>query len=683
MKEKNSKKTILFSFLFMVLSVLFQELVVHQFLGAAKSLWLYPFSLILPVFSFGILLRLSSSKRKLFGDLYHILLAVYFVSQFLYYRFFKNFYTLSMLGHASQLRQFTGDALVLFLSNYLTVLLLLLPLLLYILFFRKRLSSLNVPKRLANHMNASSLLLLLCLHFIMGQQADGVGSPYELYHLHSSMVESTREFGLIPALGINIKQRALGSKAPSSYLENTTKTELPQVKTSTTKPSKELILTTPIEEELTLSPSEGVTAQKKEATKTKEASPQILDLDFSSLSKTRENTSIKELDLYFEQVEPSYTNDYTGLCKGYNLIFITAESFWSPAVDKERTPTLYTMLHEGVHLKNFYNPLWTASTSDGEYMGLVGLLPKEGVWSVLRASTKTMPQALGWRLKASGYSTFAYHNHDFSYYDRHESHPNLGYDYKGLGSGVNIHPSWPESDLEMMEVTMDEFLDKEPFHVYYLTVSGHSGYSFSSNAMAVKNKDYVKDLDLGEEAASYLAANMELEHALSYMMKKLEEKGLSEKTLIILNPDHYPYPLSEGAQKELIGEPEWEMDRFRSTAIIYAKGMKPITVEKPVSSLDLLPTAYNLLGINYDSRILMGRDVFSNETLVIFYNRSWISDLGFYDAWSGDFTPTTTQKIPEDYIEGINQKVREKFYYSTQILDEDYFSYLPEKAFLP
>lgn len=235
-------------------------------------------------------------------------------------------------------------------------------------------------------------------------------------------------------------------------------------------------------------------------------------------------------------------------------------------------------------------------------------------------------------MKAQGYSCYAYHNHYYTYYDRHESHPNLGYDYKGLGSGVEVEEQWPESDLEMMEVTMEEYIDREPFHVYYLTVSGHSGYSFSGNAMASKNKDYVEELDLSEEAASFLAANMELEHALGYLLKKLEEKGIASRTLIVLNPDHIPYALSEGALEELAGKFHREIDRYKSHGIIYAPGMEGISIEKPVSSVDLLPTIYNLLGISYDSRLLTGRDVFSEEGLVIFYNRSWISEKGYYDS---------------------------------------------------
>ena len=30
---------------------------------------------------------------------------------------------------------------------------------------------------------------------------------------------------------------------------------------------------------------------------------------------------------------------------------------------------------------NYYQPLYPVSTSDGEYMNLTGLIPKEGVWS--------------------------------------------------------------------------------------------------------------------------------------------------------------------------------------------------------------------------------------------------------------------------------------------------------------
>ena len=83
-------------------------------------------------------------------------------------------------------------------------------------------------------------------------------------------------------------------------------------------------------------------------------------------------------------------------------------------------------------------------------MALNGLLPKEGVWSFYRSSFIDMPYGLGNVFKKMGYKEInAYHDHTYKFYDRNLSHPNLGFDYKGCGNGLeklincNI---WPESD---------------------------------------------------------------------------------------------------------------------------------------------------------------------------------------------------------------------------------------------
>jgi hypothetical protein len=49
---------------------------------------------------------------------------------------------------------------------------------------------------------------------------------------------------------------------------------------------------------------------------------------------------------------------------------------------------------------------------------------------------------------------------------------------------------WPRSDKEMVEVTLPEYLDKQPFNLYYMSVSGHSTYG-PGNAMGAKNIDKV------------------------------------------------------------------------------------------------------------------------------------------------------------------------------------------------
>ena len=95
-------------------------------------------------------------------------------------------------------------------------------------------------------------------------------------------------------------------------------------------------------------------------------------------------------------------------------------------------------------------------------------------------------------------------------------------------------------------------------------------------------------------------------------------------------------------------------------------------VDKLGESLDILPTVLNLFGIEYDSRILMGTDLLSdNDGLVIFNDRSWITEKGKYNAATKKFT-AYTDDIDDNYIETINQIVYNKYVISKNILDTDF-----------
>lgn len=252
----------------------------------------------------------------------------------------------------------------------------------------------------------------------------------------------------------------------------------------------------------------------------------------------------------------------------------------------------------------------------------------------------------------------------------------MGYRYQGLGNGLLVTPTWPESDLEMMELTIPQYIDQVPFHTYYMTVSGHMEYNFFGNNMAMKNQALVEDMPYSDEAKAYLACNIELDRAMEKLLDALEEAGLAETTVISLSPDHYPYGLPISALNELWGhEVEQNFELFKTTWILYKKGMTPETVDKPCSSLDVLPTLSNLFGLPYDSRLLMGSDVFSTaDPLVIFENRSWITDKAMYNASTGEVIPTAGEEVSQEYVDQINRQVSNKFVLSAQILDTDYYA---------
>ena len=103
--------------------------------------------------------------------------------------------------------------------------------------------------------------------------------------------------------------------------------------------------------------------------------------------------------------------------------------------------------------------------------------------------------------------------------------------------------------------------------------------------------------------------------------------------------------------KELYGKENIDcFIRDRTTLIIWCGSIEGenIRVETPVYSPDILPTLCNLFDIPFDSRLLAGRDVFSDaEALVVWPDHSWRTEQGFYNATSGRFLPEEGEKVDE------------------------------------
>ncbi len=623
-----------------------------------------------------------------------IITLIFFGAQFIYYAFFRTLFTWFSMMRGAQVAEFAGDVVLKILANIPVLLLAFVPL---IIFFAKNpiVNFLKDKGIIPEHyfveggtsekgtifkndriltrlflVTAALVTFTFALLFVnVGDRS--VNSAYDLYYETNDPLVASGKLGLITAMRIDLR-----------HFLFTNETDIPIVDTlpedvvikdpDTDHAGTDTNITDPVDDpedpSATLEPEPTVAPQKEH----------VFPIDFATISASESNDSLRNMALYFNDIEPSKSNDQTGIFKGYNLIFITAESYSAYSADPDLTPTLWHIQENGIKFNNFYNPIWGVSTSDGEYTGITGLAPKPGVWSLSKSAENNMALTPGNMLRRLGYSTSAWHNHTYTYYGRDVSHPNLGYDtYKGLGNGLEVKKTWPESDLEMMELCYDEFSDTEPFHAYFMTVSGHMNYTFRGNAMATKNRDYVKDLPYNEGGRAYMATQIELDKAIEYLLQRLREDGIADRTLIVLNADHYPYGLEKEDYDQLAGKTlEENFEIYHNSLIMYVDGMEPMVVDKVCFTLDILPTVYNLMDIPYDSRLLMGSDVFSErEPLAFFVNRSWITDKGSYNAVTKEFIPTpgSTLEDQEAYIEKITQIVRNKFKFSTQILDYDYY----------
>lgn len=426
----------------------------------------------------------------------------------------------------------------------------------------------------------------------------------------------------------------------------------------------------------------------------KEFGDNVLDVDFDKLNDLADNDTLKQLTAYMKAATPTKENEYTGMFKGYNLIYLTAEGFSQYAVDEELTPTLYKLTHSGFVCEDYYVPLWQTSTSDGEYVNMTGLVPDQQL-SFKRTAENDHPFALPAYFEAEGVKSYAYHNNSLTYYDRHKTHPNLGYDFKAAKLGkltqeeggdqlfeIESAESWPASDLEMIQATLPEYINDDRFHAYYMTVSGHMQYTFSANSMSYRNREAVESLPYSDEVKAYIACNMELDKALEYLIEELDKAGKLENTVIALSADHYPYGLENDKIEELTDKDlDDSLELYRNSLILWNSEMETVTIEKTCSAIDLLPTLYNLFGFDYDSRLFAGKDMLSDsESFVVFADRSFITDKVIYNRDTGEVISRTDEPVDDEYISKMKDIVQALFEYSAGILNENFHYYVDQAS---
>lgn len=590
---------------------------------------------------------LESLFSKIVNKIISIIITFIFtfiiVSQFIYFKYYDAIFSIYSLFHGAQVLGFIDSILSVIWQNIFAVILLLLPFIIFILLVNK----LDFErKNYKFHLIIISIAVILHIVLILLLNISDKNKTYSSYSLYYNAHVpklTVRDFGVITEMRLDLKRTIFGFEEKLSIEEN----------------NEEIV----IEEETKY---------------------HILDIDFDKLIEEEKDSTIKSMHEYFKSIMPEEENQYTGMFKGKNLIVFVAEAFSPMAINEELTPTLYKLYNEGFQFTNFYTPVFYVSTSDGEYTSLQSLLPKDGTWSMSASSKNYLPFVYGNIFKSYGYNTRAYHDGTYTYYGRDKSHPNMGYTYKGCYGGLNIHCGiWPQSDVEMIEASVPEYINDDYFMTYYMTVSGHLGYTYLGNSMATKNQKYVINMPYSEPIQAYLATQIELDRAVELLIKELEEKGKLDDTVIAISADHYPYGLKNN---DILSYADYindiKFDIHKNSFLLWNNKMeKSIKVTKYASSLDILPTILNLFGLDYDSRLLMGSDILSDsDGLVIFNDRSFITAYGKYNAVKDEFTPFK-DNIPEDYVSNMNKIVYNKFLMSKLILEKNYYNRIIDSSY--
>lgn len=566
-----------------------------------------------------ILSKLLSKKgNKLITYFITISHCLYFAIQFGSYEVFHVYFSISASDSAAGVLEFKNEIINVIKDYFINFVLFLLPIIVLII-ISKKLNFKKIKRKQIAISSASSVLLLTV--YLLTLSTNGIYSA-------KALTFNYKDMGLtVNKLGLNNAGHLDTLKTIVNFQEKVTFTSTGGTEVFT--------------------PGQRVYDLN------------TLDIDFSSINN---NSTISNMSDYFESETGTYKNEYTGMFKDKNLILIMAESFSDIAVDEELTPTLYKLIHEGFDFTNYYSPT-IFSTIGGEYQMLTGLYPSMDAIKQFQAGTNTYSQGIADLFEEYDYATNAYHNNSYTFQSRNKYIPAVGFDnFLACNNGLEeLMPcTWLQSDQDLMNSTFDLYSDEEKFFTFFATVSGHGAYD-SSHSIAKQYLDLV-DGDYSTATRYYLASQIELDRAVEALINNLDEKGILEDTVIVLAGDHYPYLLTNSQINEAADYNKDDViDINKSNLIIWNSEMNPVVIDKVGSQIDILPTLFNLFGIDYDSRITIGKDILStNEGLAIFGNRSWISDQGRYYYSNSKFIANEGFEYDEDYVTKMNMIVSTK-----------------------
>lgn len=409
---------------------------------------------------------------------------------------------------------------------------------------------------------------------------------------------------------------------------------------------------------------------------------EIDDTTWTSLSEKDDNEDRKTVDNYLMNRNVDGYNEKTGLLEGKNLIYIMIEAWDYIGIDKELTPTLYKMQQEGWDFSNHYTPKFDTGTSDSELISETSLVPRRDMNVYAEFSSNDWTDSIFSIFNAQGYSTHAYHNWTDEFYPRKTMMESLyceDYeDYDDLP--FKMISGW-QSDYDLFRFTTDKYINEDKFMTMYITSSTHFPYNTTWDVLGNKYLDQINKVhpDYPEDVKHYISKAMELDKGMEYLLETLEDAGKLDDTAIVFFADHHPLNMNVQYLIDCTTQVDRStgMNEFRSPFVIYCPSLLGDETFTNVSSTyDILPTVLNLYDMDYDPRLYLGTDYFSDtESIVYFPDGDWLTDKGIYYASTSTFEATTDEVVTDSYIQNNTSKTNNAFNISYLIYTTDYFHY--------
>ncbi len=398
-----------------------------------------------------------------------------------------------------------------------------------------------------------------------------------------------------------------------------------------------------------------------------------------------------------------------GIAKNRNVIEIHLESFQQDLINlkvngQEVTPFLNSLYNNNPSVysfSNFFNQVGQGKTSDAENMLETSTfgLPTGSLFTSLGNSQtfQSMPAILN---QTDGYSSAVFHGNVGSFYNRINVYRNMGYqnffDQSFWSMNAQDSTAWGIKDKYLFADSIP-YLEQlqQPFYVKYLTVTNHTPYTgLEKNeedpALVTNSGDAVVD--------NYFQTAHYLDQSVEEFFNYLKASGLYDKSVIVLYGDHYGISGSDTkafAPYLGINPDNWtDYDNTmmqRVPFMIDIPGMKDgHIINEYAGEIDVMPTLEHLLGINTQSYIQFGQDLFSNnrQQFVALRNQGWVTptitkpsgtSTVYYDTKTGQ--PLTLSATQQTYANNIQSQVTTLLSMSDTLNTEDLLRFYTPTGF--
>lgn len=350
---------------------------------------------------------------------------------------------------------------------------------------------------------------------------------------------------------------------------------------------------------------------------------------------------------YIDENYKEDNNEYTGIFKNKNLIFVMMESMDDWLVNENVTPTMYKMMQHGFNFNNHYSPAYvTGETANTEFIANTGMYPSIDRLSPNYAYVNNnYPYSIASLFKNEGYTVNSFHRSNGFLYNRSIMHISLGYEKYHSYVDMGISDDKLDLDSYIIKNGYNKIISNNKFMSFIITYSPHSPYTYNKIECQTNLSDIktiYPELDNEELLCAYSAAR-ETDNMFKLLLEKLKNDNLLDDTIIVAFTDH--------PNKLVIRDDETE--KLNKTIFyIYDHEMNSNQIDTITSSINILPTVINLFGIK-NNYLYSGYDALdTNEEYVIF------KDYTYFDGKE---------------VKTVTKEYKDKLEYSSDILSSDYY----------